>query len=96
MFIQLTACPACQKRGNDTKGDNLAEYTENYWRNWRPWNSTINNSHTHFLQARYKARHLDHTSVLQRIRTHNSTRAQENQNNHSDMGQGLPGPQEQS
>jgi hypothetical protein len=31
MFIQLTACPACQKRGNDTKGDNLAEYSENYY-----------------------------------------------------------------
>jgi Zn ribbon nucleic-acid-binding protein len=31
MFIKLTACPACQKRGNDKKGDNLAEYTENYY-----------------------------------------------------------------
>lgn len=30
-FIQLTACPACQKRGNDTKGDNLAEYSDNYY-----------------------------------------------------------------
>lgn len=30
-FIRLTACPACQKRGNDTKGDNLAEYTDNYF-----------------------------------------------------------------
>ena len=31
MFIQLTACPACQMRGNDTKGDNLAEYTDNFY-----------------------------------------------------------------
>ena len=30
-LISFSACPRCRKRGNDRTGNNLAEYTENYY-----------------------------------------------------------------